>query len=73
METMQEIYEKQLKELSVPDRLQLVRLIMNDLAESASRWIVEESDTWSEEDLNDANLASMRYASLTLLAEDGDD
>ena len=32
METIQEIYEKQLKELSVPDRLQLVRLIMNDLA-----------------------------------------
>jgi len=61
-----EIYEKQVKPLPVADRLQLARLIMDDLAETAPRWIVDESDNWSQEDLYDLSRASLVYAYRTL-------
>ena len=70
MDTVQQLYEHQIKLLTVPDRLELVRLIMGDLAESASRWFVETSDAWSQEDLNDLSRASSLYASRVLADEE---
>lgn len=62
IETLNKIYETQIKTWSVVDRLQLVRLIMDDLAESASRWVIEERDTWSNQDLHDITLSALLYA-----------
>ena len=70
MGTVDEIFEKQIKPLSVVDQLQLVRLIMNDLAESAPRWVVDENDTWSDEDLHDVARASLHYGTQSLEGED---
>ena len=62
METAVELYEKQVRVLPVTERLHLMQLIMDDLAESAPRWVVESSDEWSAEDLLDAGRASLLYA-----------
>ncbi len=72
MDTAYEIYEKQIKALPVTDRLQLARLIMDDLAESAPRWTVDVSDAWSQQDLYDLSRASLLYASHTLADNDKD-
>ena len=60
--TLNEIYQTQIKTWSVVDRLQLVRLIMDDLAESAPRWIVQEQDSWSQQDLVDVTTSTLLYA-----------
>jgi hypothetical protein len=62
MTTIHELYEHQVKPLPVTERLQLARLIMDELADSANNWIVDTSDTWSEQDTVDVQQASMRYA-----------
>jgi hypothetical protein len=72
MDTVHTIYERQIKPLSVADRLQLMRLIMEDLAESAPRWAVEISDAWSHEDLHDLSRASLLYATQSLADEEKD-
>ena len=72
MDTALEIYEKQVKTLPVIDRLQLARLIMDDLAESVSHWVVDMSDAWSQEDLYDLSRASLLYAARTLADKDED-
>jgi len=59
--TVLEIYKSHIKTLPVADRLQLAQLIMDDLAESAPRWMVDVSDAWSEEDLRDLTCASLAY------------
>jgi hypothetical protein len=61
MSAVDQLYEKQVKFLPVADRLQLLRLIMDELAESAPRWIVETNDAWSQEDLEDASRASLLH------------
>lgn len=60
--TLDEIYRTQIKTWSVVDRLQLVRLIMDDLAESAPRWIVQEQDFWNQQDLVDVTTSTLLYA-----------
>ena len=72
MDTTYEIYEKQIKPLPVTDRLQLARLIMDDLAESAPRWTVDVSDAWSQQDLYDLSRASLLYAAHALADSDED-
>jgi hypothetical protein len=66
MNPVYKIYESQVKPLSVTDRLQLARLIMDDLAESAPNWVVESSNVWSQEDLDDVSRSSLSYASQDL-------
>ena len=73
MNTVHDIYERQVKSLPVADRLQLARLIMDDLAESAPRWTVEASDIWSQDDLYDLSRASLRYAARSLAETNDDD
>jgi hypothetical protein len=72
MDTVHTVYERQVKPLSVADRLQLVRLIMEDLTESVSRWAVDIADEWSQEDLHDLGQASFLYATQVLADEEED-
>lgn len=72
MDTIQAIYENQVKRLPVTERLELMRLIMEDLAQAAPRWVVDVSDIWSDEDLQDLNRASLAYASTTLMEGEDD-
>lgn len=51
-----------MKNLPAIERLRLVKLAMNDLMSSPTTWIVDESDTWSEEDYADLARASLAYA-----------
>ena len=70
MSAVDQLYEKQVKLLPVADRLQLLRLIMDELAESAPRWVVETSDAWSQEDLEDVSRASLLHMARVLEDED---
>ena len=64
--TARQFYEADVKAMPVAERLQLARLIMDDLVTVASRWVVEESDIWSEEDMRDLTRASLAYAARKL-------
>ena len=53
--TVNEIYQQSIKSLPTADRLQLAKMILNDIpAES----FVDYDDSWSDEDLRDVTLAS---------------
>lgn len=71
MDTIHAIYESQVKPLSVTERLELMRLIMEDLAQSAPRWVVDISDMWTEEDLADLSRASLAYGAAAVLEGEG--
>ena len=58
----QQIYETDVKNLPVIERLLLVKLVMNDLMSSPTTWVVDESDMWSEEDYADLTRVSLAYA-----------
>jgi hypothetical protein len=58
MNTFESIYQDQIKRLPAIERLRLARLIMDDLAESASGWVVDSNDAWSQQDLYDLSRAS---------------
>ncbi len=68
-EISRQIYETSIKNLSVLDRLQLVKLVLDDLMSDPRSWIVDESDEWSAEDLADLTRASLAYASHSLEGE----
>jgi hypothetical protein len=72
MSAVDQLYEKQVKLLPVADRLQLLRLIMDELAESAPRWVVETNDAWSQEDLEDASRASLLHMAHVLEDQEED-
>ncbi|MGQ0602450.1 MAG: hypothetical protein ACT4QE_12245 [Anaerolineales bacterium] len=72
MDTIHEIYESQVKPLSVQQRLELMRLIMDDLARSTPRWAVQTSDAWSPEDEQDLRRAALGYASIVSFEGEGD-
>jgi hypothetical protein len=63
MDTVHDLYERQVKSLSVSERPELMQLIMQDLARSTARWAVEASEAWSDDDLYDLGQASLAYAS----------
>jgi hypothetical protein len=53
--TVNEIYQQSIKPLATADRLELARMILNDIpAES----FVDYGDSWSDEDLRDFSQAS---------------
>lgn len=70
MSAVSQLYQQQVKPLPMIDRIQLARLIMDDLSEFVSRSNVDFDDAWSDEDLYDARRASMRYAAQILDDED---
>ena len=62
----QQIYETDVKNLPVIERLLLVKLVMNDLMSSPTTWVVDESDMCSEEDYADLTRVSLAYAAQSL-------
>jgi hypothetical protein len=57
--TIQEMYEQSIRPLPAPDRLRLATLILNEIPPLA---VVDYSDEWTEEDMRDLTLYSLRRA-----------
>ncbi|PZV27303.1 MAG: hypothetical protein DCF12_05340 [Snowella sp.] len=63
--TAQEIYTQILGELSPNERLRLATLILNDLVEQPLS-VINQSDTWTEQDQSDLLSFSSQYAVTSL-------
>lgn len=59
--TVREVYARVLSTLSPTDRLRLATLILNDLVQQ-NLSVVDESETWTEEDKLDITTFSLQYA-----------
>ncbi len=59
--TIQEIYTQVMSTLSPTERLQLATLILNSLVQQNSA-VVDESDTWTDQDQLDLATFSLQYA-----------
>ncbi len=53
-----DLYEERIKSLSAANRLRLAVLILNEIP---PQLVVDESDSWSEEDLQDFAQASWQH------------
>jgi hypothetical protein len=62
-----DLYEQQIKSLSAADRLRLAVLILNDISPQS---VVDASESWSEEDLQDFAQASWQHIDQNLDDED---
>jgi hypothetical protein len=65
--TIQELYEQSIKPLPAPERFRLAVMILNNIPSLAA---VDDSDEWTDEDLRDITLYSMRRAAESM--EEGD-
>jgi hypothetical protein len=61
MNMLHQIYEEQVKKMTEAERLQLARMIMDDLADAALYGNIDDSDVWTDEDLRDVRQASLQY------------
>jgi hypothetical protein len=59
--TIDEIYTQVIRALPSGERLQLATLILNNLAPQNVA-VVDESSTWTEEDISDLSKFSLQYA-----------
>jgi hypothetical protein len=59
--TVREVYDRVLSTLSPTERLRLATLILNDLVQQ-NLSIVDESETWTEQDQLDVTTFSLQYA-----------
>jgi hypothetical protein len=59
--TIDEIYTQVIRALPPGERLQLATLILNNLAPQNVA-VVDESSTWTEEDISDLSKFSLQYA-----------
>jgi hypothetical protein len=59
--TIDEIYTQVIRALPPGERLQLATLILNNLAPQNVA-VVDESSTWTEEDISDLSKSSLQYA-----------
>jgi hypothetical protein len=66
----QQIYETNVRNLPVIERLWLVKMVLDDLMSSPATWAVDESDAWSEEDYADLTRASLAYAARSLWGQE---
>jgi hypothetical protein len=57
-----ELYQTYVLDMPILERLQLVRLILDDLMATPQAWLVDESDAWSDEDIEDLTRFSLTYA-----------
>jgi len=55
-----QLYEETVRNMPLAERLRLATLILEEVSRSAG--IVEFRDEWSDEDLRDATVATMRLA-----------
>jgi hypothetical protein len=67
--TVQEMYEQSIRPLPAPDRLRLATLILNEIPPLA---VVDYSDEWSDEDMRDFTLYSLRRAAVSMEEEEDD-
>jgi hypothetical protein len=65
--TTQELYTQILRLLSPAERLRLATLILNDLVQK-NITVIDESDTWTEQDQLDLSAFSL-YTSLLILIQ----
>ena len=65
-EASQELYQTYIREIPILERLQLVRLILDDLMTTPQTWLVDESDVWSNEDIEDLTRYTLAYATQSL-------
>lgn len=61
-----ELYQTYIQKMPILDRLQLVRLILDDLMATPQAWLVDESDVWSDEDIEDLTRYTLAYATQSL-------
>ena len=61
-----EFYQTYVQEMPILERLQLVRLILDDLMATSQTWLVDESDVWSDEDIEDLTRYTLAYATQSL-------
>jgi len=59
--TAQEVFAETVRTLSPRERLRLAALILQDLAQSEVT-VVDQKDTWSEQDQRDLSAFSLQYA-----------
>jgi hypothetical protein len=70
--SVESLYHNQIRGLSIVERLRLAKLIMDDLADTASDWVADESDAWGQQDLYDISRASAKYAGRMVADKDED-
>jgi hypothetical protein len=61
MGKIQELYDSRVRQMNVSERLQLAKMILNDLVPSVNE--VDVSDEWNEDDLTDLTAFSTRSVS----------
>ena len=66
---IQEIYTQVLSTLSPHERLQLATLTLNELVQQNAT-VIDDSDTWSEQDQVDLAAFSLQYAAVTFPEEE---
>jgi hypothetical protein len=66
---VQEIYTQVISNLSPTERLQLATLILNSLVKQDVA-VIDDSDTWTEQDQLDLATFSLQYAASTLLEDE---
>ena len=59
--TPEQLYEKSVKPLSIVERLQLVKLVLDDLMLDPASWVLDENDEWNDEDYAGLVRASLAY------------
>jgi hypothetical protein len=59
--TIDEIYTEVVRRLPPEDRLRLATLILNNLVQQ-NIGVIDESDTWTEEDVSDLSAFALQYA-----------
>ncbi|MCX5962245.1 MAG: hypothetical protein NT070_03615 [Cyanobacteria bacterium] len=66
-----EIYNRVIRVLPSSTRLRLATLILNNLVEQESA-VIDDSDTWTEEDITDLSKFSLQYAA-TIYPDDDEE
>jgi hypothetical protein len=61
MPTAQDVFDQSVRPLPLRERLQLAALILQDLARDEVQ-VVEQDDSWSEQDMREVVAFSLRYA-----------
>jgi len=68
--TAEEVYSQAVKPLPLPERLKLATMILNDIPPRA---VVDYSEEWTEEDIRDFTIYSLRYAAKSFGEEEEED
>jgi hypothetical protein len=67
--TAEEVYSQVVKTLPPSERFKLATMILNDIPPRA---VVDYSEEWTEEDMRDLTIYSLRYAARSFGEEEGE-